>query len=75
MTGSTLHPFLIGRNSQAQMTIILCFFQARAFLLAAASLAPHMYEPHYNHGLLSHKVCDYLLDYTQLYRLGTNEID
>lgn len=57
------------------MTIILCFFQARAFLLAAASLAPHMYEPHYNHGLLSHKVCDYLLDYIQLYRLGTNEID
>ena len=31
-------------------------YQARAFLQAAASLAPHMYEPHYNHGLLSHKV-------------------
>ncbi|KAK3750717.1 hypothetical protein QZH41_017275, partial [Actinostola sp. cb2023] len=29
--------------------------QARAFLQAAASLAPHMYEPHYNHAMLSIK--------------------
>lgn len=32
--------------------------QARAFLQAAAGLAPHMYEPHYNHGLLSLKIGD-----------------
>ncbi|EDO48471.1 predicted protein [Nematostella vectensis] len=32
--------------------------QARAFLQAAAGLAPHMYEPHYNHSLLSFKIGD-----------------
>ena len=49
-------------RSGAQCFMVL--FQARAFLQAAASLAPHMYEPHYNHGLLSHKVGSHFLYYT-----------
>lgn len=47
------------KRSGAHGFVVL--FQARAFLQAAASLAPHMYEPHYNHGLLSHKVCNHFL--------------
>lgn len=31
--------------------------QAKAFLQTAASLAPHMYEPHFNFAVLSDKVC------------------
>lgn len=32
------------------------FIQSKAFLQTAASLAPHMYEPHFNLSILSEKV-------------------
>ncbi|XP_074764612.1 tetratricopeptide repeat protein 8 isoform X1 [Athene noctua] len=38
--------------------------QARAFLLTASSLAPHMYEPHFNFAVLSEKVGDLQRSYT-----------
>ncbi|KAK7028963.1 Tetratricopeptide repeat protein 8 [Halocaridina rubra] len=31
---------------------------ARAFFMTASSLAPHMFQPHYNHAKLSHKTGD-----------------
>lgn len=37
------------------------FFQSKAFLQTAASLAPHMYEPHFNLSILSEKVTNSLL--------------
>lgn len=33
--------------------------QSKAFLQTAASLAPHMYEPHFNLSILSEKVIIY----------------
>lgn len=33
--------------------------QSKAFLQTAASLAPHMYEPHFNLSILSEKVCHF----------------
>lgn len=36
--------------------IVLFFMQSKAFLQTAASLAPHMYEPHFNLSILSEKV-------------------
>ncbi|NXG07636.1 TTC8 protein, partial [Sakesphorus luctuosus] len=38
--------------------------QARALLQTASSLAPHMYEPHFNFALLSEKVGDLQRSYT-----------
>lgn len=36
--------------------IVLSLIQSKAFLQTAASLAPHMYEPHFNLSILSEKV-------------------
>lgn len=36
---------------------MMFLLQAKAFLQTAASLAPHMYEPHFNFAVLSDKVC------------------
>uniref|UniRef100_H2MPC6 Tetratricopeptide repeat domain 8 n=1 Tax=Oryzias latipes TaxID=8090 RepID=H2MPC6_ORYLA len=38
--------------------------QAKAFLQTAASLAPHMYEPHFNFSILSEKIGDLQSSYT-----------
>lgn len=35
--------------------------QSKAFLQTAASLAPHMYEPHFNLSILSEKVMYYYI--------------
>lgn len=38
---------------------LFCFLlQSKAFLQTAASLAPHIYEPHFNLSILSEKVID-----------------
>ena len=50
---STFHEI----NLAFQGLIFSCLlFQARAFFQSASSLAPHMYEPHYNFASLSDKV-------------------
>lgn len=36
--------------------VVLSLFQSKAFLQTAASLASHMYEPHFNLSILSDKV-------------------
>ena len=36
--------------------------EARAFFQAAASLAPYLFEPYFNHAALSHKVCSRLVN-------------
>lgn len=36
--------------------VFLSLIQSKAFLQTAASLAPHMYEPHFNLSILSEKV-------------------
>ncbi|XP_053638799.1 tetratricopeptide repeat protein 8 isoform X2 [Cherax quadricarinatus] len=36
---------------------------ARAFFMTAASLAPHMFQPHFNHAKLAHKVGDLQTSY------------
>lgn len=36
--------------------VFLALIQSKAFLQTAASLAPHMYEPHFNLSILSEKV-------------------
>lgn len=36
----------------------MLFPKSKAFLQTAASLAPHMYEPHFNLSILSEKVTD-----------------
>ncbi|KAG7168174.1 Tetratricopeptide repeat protein 8-like [Homarus americanus] len=36
---------------------------SRAFFMTAASLSPHMFQPHYNHAKLSHKVGDLQTSY------------
>lgn len=38
--------------------------QSKAFLQTAESLAPHMYEPHYNLSILSEKIGDLQSSYT-----------
>lgn len=39
--------------------IVSSLIQSKAFLQTAASLAPHMYEPHFNLSILSEKVIYY----------------
>lgn len=43
---------------------VLCLMQSKAFLQTAASLAPHMYEPHFNLSILSEKIGDLQSSYT-----------
>lgn len=47
--------FLINKISLLSF-LFFCLFQSKAFLQTAASLAPHMYEPHFNLSILSEKV-------------------
>ncbi|CDQ92320.1 unnamed protein product [Oncorhynchus mykiss] len=42
--------------------------QSKAFLQTAASLAPHMYEPHFNYSTLSDKIGDLQSSYTAAQR-------
>lgn len=44
-------------NGKLKVVVSLLFLlQSKAFLQTAASLAPHMYEPHFNLSILSEKV-------------------
>ncbi|MPC80084.1 Tetratricopeptide repeat protein 8 [Portunus trituberculatus] len=41
---------------------------ARAFFMTAANLSPHMFQPHYNHAKLAHKVSATLPNITAISR-------
>ncbi|CDR00849.1 unnamed protein product [Oncorhynchus mykiss] len=48
--------------------VLFSFSQSKAFLQTAASIAPHMYEPHFNYSTLSDKIGDLQSSYTAAQR-------
>ncbi len=59
-----LHVPILNEKAQKKVLFIiimgvLALIQSKAFLQTSASLAPHMYEPHFNLSILSEKVIYY----------------